>query len=83
MGVLIASLMANSDSFEFIVSSDAMSRFAVLMRRSSMIGVVEFMIYDVDESEAECRFRFSGTNPERRQPARMFFSVNAFGHTLI
>ena len=75
------SLMANSDSFEFIASSDTVSTIAGLIRRSSKAAVV--VVCDViDESGRMCQFRFNGTNPAPRQPARMFLAVKAFGRAL-
>ena len=82
IGVLIASLMANCDSFEFIVSSDAVSIIGLLITRSSRVEVDGFVVCD-DESGMMCRFRFNGTNPAPRQPSHMFLSMNAFGHALI
>ena len=85
MEILIASLMANCDSFEFIVSSDDVSTIGLLITRSLKVGVDGCVICDVvvDESGMTCRFRFNGTNPAPRQPARMFLSVKAFGRALI
>ena len=79
------SLMANSDSFEFIVSSDNVSTIRLLITRSSKVGVDGFVVCDVvvDESGMTCRFQFNGTNPAPCQPARMFLSVKAFGRALI
>ena len=76
--------MANCDSFEFIVSSDDVSTIGLLITRSSKVGVDGCVVRDVvDESGMTCRFRFNGTNPAPRQPARMFLSVKAFGRALI
>jgi hypothetical protein len=41
MGIIITSLMANSDSFEFVVVSDAVLSIALSMRR------IELMIDDM------------------------------------
>ena len=49
------SLIANSDSFELIVSSDAVSTIAALIRRSSKVGVVGIVVHDVvDVSGISC-----------------------------
>jgi hypothetical protein len=47
MGTIIASLKTNSDSFEFIVSSDAVLSIVLSMRRPSMVEVIELMIDDM------------------------------------
>ena len=79
------SLIANCDSFEFIVSSDAVSTIKLLITRFLKMRIDKNIVYDViiDESEMTCRLQFDETNLVSSQLAHMFFFAKVLRCALI